>query len=134
MDLSIRRAGHLVILAALLFTGCLAAEERPIPHEPEKPIVRVSYGTHFTPRGTEVEVPEYFAKREELLLLAFQEIDNLGFHRELQGWIVRVVRPTDVEEIDRKGRMIFVQWRAEDHQPSDQMLPHLQRLLDQAAP
>jgi len=57
----------------------------------------------FAPRGTEVELPDYFAKREDLLSPPIQEIDILGVYRKLQGWIVHVVRPEDPEKIDRSG-------------------------------
>lgn len=137
-----RRTGYsvaaLLLSLLLCIPGCVNPEDRPIVHPDSNGAgpntrVEVVYETHFTIRNVEVEVPDYILIREELFILAVQEIDNLNVHIHLPRWILRIVPPGKAEGVNREEMKITVAWRAEDHEPQDQMLPNLAKLVDQAA-
>jgi len=118
-----------------LLIGCVAPHDREIvipPSEPDAPIPALAYDTYFTPRGTEVEALGYIVERQDLFLLALQEIDNLNFHIELPGWRIKIVPPKGTAVVDRNDRVIAVRWRSDHHFPRDQMLPRLEELMDMA--
>lgn len=130
------RACAAVVLA--LFVGCVAPHDReivrprPQPVEPGQPLPALEYDFYVTPRGTDVEAPGYIANREDLFLLAMQEIDNLNFHLEFPRWTIKIVPPGDSESINAAEQRIVVAWRPDGHEPHDQMLPGLKSLMDRA--
>jgi hypothetical protein len=93
----------------------------------------LTYDTYFTPRGTEVEALGYVVEREDLFLLALQEIDNLNFHIELPGWRIKILEPKGTAVVDLNNRVIEVRWRSDHHFPRDQTLPRLKELMDMAS-
>lgn len=128
------RACAALVLALLL--GCVAPHDREIvipPEKPDAPLPAIEYDSYFTPRGTEVEAPGYIAERQDLFLLALQEIDNLNFHVELPGWRIKILSPSGTAAVDLNERLIEVKWRADHHEPKDQMLPRLRELMDMAS-
>lgn len=92
----------------------------------------MEYDSYVSPRGTDVEAPGYIVERQELFLLALQEIDNLNFYLEFPRWTIKIVPPGDSELVNSAARRIVVAWRPDGHEPHDQMLPNLQKLMDQA--
>lgn len=92
----------------------------------------MAYDSYVTPRGTDVEAPGYIADRTDLFLLAMQEIDNLNFFLEFPGWTIRILPPGSKETINSALQRISVCWRSDGHEPHDQMLPNLERLMQQA--
>lgn len=127
------RACAALVLALLI--GCVAPHEREIVAPPEKPDVPLpanEYDTYFTPHGVEVEAPGYIAERQDLFLLALQQIDELNVHVHLATWIIRIEAPGGENSIDHGALKIKVSWRAADFEPSETMLPKLRDLVDQA--
>jgi hypothetical protein len=125
----------LALLLALLLTSCISPEQREVvhpPREPDKPLPELVYDNYFTPRGTEVQAPGYIVNRDDLFVLALQEIDNLNFHLRLPRWIVRVVPPDGKEVVNSVLQRITVRWRPDDYEPRDVMLPNLEKLMDQS--
>ena len=92
----------------------------------------MEYDLYVTPRGTDVEAPGYIVNREDLFLLALQEIDNLNFHLDFPRWTVKIVPPGERELVNSAAQRIVVAWRSDGHEPHDQMLPNLRKLMDQA--
>lgn len=102
------------------------------PVKPDEPLPALEYDNYFTPWGTEVEAPGYIVERDDLFLLALQEIDNLNFHLEFPLWVIKLTPPDGEELVDRPRKRIIVRWRSDGHEPADQMLPNLQKLMDEA--
>ncbi|MGE3483285.1 MAG: hypothetical protein AB7L09_00795 [Nitrospira sp.] len=123
-----------VVLALLL--GCTAPYDRevvvPKPVIQDGKPVTLVYDAYVTPRGTDVEIPGFIAERRELFLLALQEIDNLNFYLEFPRWMVRIVPPGDSESVNAELKTITIAWRPDGHEPRDQMLPNLKKLMDEA--
>lgn len=90
------------------------------------------YDAYVTPRGTDVEAPGYIVEREDLFLLALQEIDSINFYLEFPRWTIKIVPPGNSESVNSASKLIVVAWRSDGHEPHDQMLPNLQKLMDEA--
>ena len=123
-------------LVLALLIGCVAPHDReivrpvPVPEDPDVPLPALDYDTYFTPRGVEVEAPGYIVGREDLFLLALQQIDEQNFHIELPGWIIKITPPDGEERPNSAARWLHVRWRSDDHVPKDEMLPGLRKLMD----
>ena len=115
-----------------LLLGCVAPHDREIvipPVKPDTPLAAMEYDSYFTPRGPEVEAQGYIVERQDLFLLALQEIDNLNFHIELPGWRIKIVPPKGTAVVDLDNRVIAVRWRSDHHHPRDETLPRLKELM-----
>ena len=135
MGSSMWRACTALVLALVI--GCVAPHDReivrpvPVPEAPDVPLPALVYDTYFTPRGTEVEAPGYIVERRDLFLLALQQIDELNFHIEFAGWVVRIEPPDGKELTNSAMNKIVVRWRAPDQEPRDVMLPNLRKLMEE---